>query len=104
MTPIPKLAAALSVTGAVVGDALLFVWAAIQQAPPPTVGDIGAAGATGAATSVAILWAWKGITDRRIEKLENGKADKDLLDAHGELLNEVRLDIKKLLEHRGDHS
>jgi hypothetical protein len=103
MSPIPKLYATVGASGAMLGDAALFVVAALQSAGTPSVGDIGAAGATGAATSLAILWFWKGLTDKRLDALEARKADKSSMDDLSDLLREMRGDIKTLMMRGNDH-
>lgn len=85
--------------GATVGDALLLTVAAMQSAPV-TAGDLGAGGLAGAATSVAVLWAWKGITDERIKRIEDTKADKEDVRQQSDLLKEVREDVKWLIKHK----
>ena len=97
MMPVPKMLALAGVVGAAIGDGALYIVAAMQATTPPTAGDIGAAGITGAATSVAVLWFWKGMTDKRLDKIEADKADKSSLDDMSEMLKEMRGDIKTLM-------
>lgn len=99
MTPVVKVTALAGVIGAALFDAAAVVYAALQQAPV-SAGDLGAAGLTGAATSVAVLWAWKGTADERLKRLENEKADKEDLKAHGEMLKEVREDVRWLVRQK----
>jgi len=103
MTPVLKLTAITGVVGAAIVDSAVLVHAAMQSVPV-SAGDLGAAGLTGAATSVAVLWAWKSTADERIKKLEDGKADKDDLSAHADLLKEVRDDVKWLIRAKGGNS
>lgn len=104
MTPVVRLTAVTGVIGAALVDAGVLVYAALQQTPV-SAGDLGAAGLTGAATSVAVLWAWKGTVDERLREIEDKKADKDALDAHGELLKEVRDDVRWLVrQKRGEQA
>ena len=86
----------LALMGAALGDATLLTVAAIQAAPLPSVGDFGAAGVTGAATSLAVLWAWKASADKRMERLEVEKASKDDLRPIHETLKEIKDDLRYL--------
>lgn len=86
----------LALMGAALGDATLLTIAAIQASPLPSAGDFGAAGVTGAATSLAVLWAWKASTDKRMERLEVEKASKDDLRPIHETLKEMKDDLRYL--------
>lgn len=96
MTTITVKFAAL---GAAITDAALIVAAAAQDLPL-SAGDLGAGGLAGAATSVAVLWAWKGITDERIKRIEDTKADKEDVRQQSDLLKEVREDVKWLIKQK----
>ena len=100
MTALVKATALTGIVGAALVDAGVLVYSALQQAPV-SPGGLGAGGLAGAATSVAVLWAWKGTADERIKKLEDSKADKEDLRAHADLLKEVRDDVKWLIRAKG---
>lgn len=99
MTPLVKITAVASVVGAAVTDASLVAWAALQSTTV-SAGDLGAGGVAGAATSIAVLWAWKGITDERIKRIEDTKADKEDVRQQSDLLREVREDVKWLIKQK----
>lgn len=86
----------LALMGAALGDATLLTIAAIQSAPLPSVGDFGAAGVTGAATSLAVLWAWKASADKRMERLEIEKASRGDLLPIQETLKEIKEELRYL--------
>lgn len=83
--------------GAALADGAVLMIAAIQAAPLPDIGTFGAAGVTGAATSLAVLWAWKATTDKRLEKIESDKASKDDLVPLHEALKEIKDDVRYLV-------
>jgi hypothetical protein len=83
--------------GAALADGALLALAAIQATPLPGFETFGAAGVTGAATSLAVLWAWKATTDKRLEKIENDKASKDDLVPLHEALREIKDDVRYLV-------
>lgn len=99
MTPIPKVIALTSVAGAAVADAALFVVAAIQAAPSPSVGDIGVASGAGAATTLAILWFWKGTVDKRLDE----KVDKDVVKEMSKSIDRIEDNVTWLVrQQKGD--
>lgn len=89
--------AKIAMMGAAAADAALVAIAAIQATPLPGLETFGAAGVTGAATSLAVLWAWKATTDKRLEKIENDKASKDDLKPLHEALREIKDDVRYLV-------
>lgn len=97
--PLLKITALASVAGAAVTDAGILTVAALQSSTV-TPGDLGAGGIAGAATSIAVLWAWKGITDERLKRIEDTKADKEDVRQQSELLREVREDVKWLIKQK----
>ena len=82
--------------GAFLADASVIVFAALQQTPLPDPTTMIGAGGAGAATSLAVLYAWKGYADKRLDKVESEKADKaDMFRIEG-ALREIRDDIRYL--------
>ena len=82
--------------GAFLADASVVVFAALQQTPLPDPTTMIGAGGAGAATSLAVLYAWKGYADKRLDKVENEKADKADLRRIDDSLREIRDDIRYL--------
>lgn len=97
MIPAPKMVAMASAIGVVLGDAGAVAWAALQATAPPTIGDLGAAGLSGAAASIAVLLAWKTAADKRIERLEDSKADKDAIADLKTTINEIKADVRYII-------
>lgn len=85
--------------GAAMADMGVLVLGAMQAVTPGVETFVGA-GATGAATSLAVLWAWKATTDKRLEKIENDKASKDDLIPLHEALREIKDDVRYLVRAR----
>ena len=92
MMPVAKFAA----IGAALGDATILAASLIQSNPIPPIENFGVAGVTGAATSLAILWAWKATADKRLDRIEVEKASKDDLRPIHETLKEIKDDLRYL--------
>lgn len=104
MTPATKIAMTLGGITAAGWVAAVEVAAAILQTTPPTVGEVVGGGAAGGVLVGAIAWGvYKTKVEehaRRLDKLENNKADKDRLDEVHRLLEEVRLDVKYIVRRK----
>jgi len=99
MSPLPKIVALTGVVGAALADAGLFVAAALQAAPAPSVESIGVASGAGAATTLAILWFWKGTVDKRLDE----KVDKDVVAEMSKSIDRIEGHVTWLVhEKRGE--
>lgn len=103
MTPLFKVVAASSAVGGALVAALEVAVAAVQQSPVAP-GEVIGGGVTGGVIVGAVAWAtYKQKVDQHTEairSLDEKKADKDALEQHGEMIREMREDVRWLVRNK----